>query len=37
MLDDYERPSSSVNHHDVISSWILAGILIFGLFMFSMT
>lgn len=35
MLDDYERPSSSLNGHDIISSWILIGVLFFGLFVFS--
>lgn len=37
MLDDYERPSSSENGHDIFSSWILAGILFFVLIVLSMT
>ncbi len=36
MLDDYERPSFSANGHDIYSSWILTGVLFFGLFVVSM-
>ena len=36
MLDDYERPNSSVNRQEIISSWVVTGVLFFGLFVVSM-
>ena len=36
MLYDYEHPDSSVNGQDILASWILIAVSLFGLFVFSM-